>query len=104
MLVLSDGSSDNSTNEQDVYAYSVANKIPINSVSLGSGSYEQNMKDLADNTGGVYAKAVDAASLCSAFKNVSQGSTNGYMEFNLVFSDPSVLPNGTNTTVTISAG
>ncbi len=108
MLVLSDGSPNSYTYEQDVYDYSVANNIPINSVSLGSGSYEQNMKDLADETGGVYTKAVDAASLSTAFQNISLGTSNGYMDYNLVFPDPSVLPNGTSTTVnvtvTISAG
>ena len=91
LLVLSDGSPSSTTYCSAVYSYAQANKIPVNTVSLGSGTYEQTMSDLAQETGGIYAGATDAASLSDAFEAISLGTSEGYLVYTLKFKDPEDL-------------
>ncbi len=89
MLVLSDGSPDSYTNRTTVYEYAVSNTIPINTVYLGDSDYTAaTMRELAENTGGIYASADDADALEDAFVGLSLGTNEGYLVYTLTFADP----------------
>ena len=101
MLVLSDGSPNDYVYQQDVYDYAVANTIPINTVSLGTGSYTDTMRELAEETGGIYASAEDAEALQDAFEGLSLGTSEGYLVYTLTFRNPDEILSGSEISIEI---
>ncbi|MBN2617494.1 MAG: VWA domain-containing protein [Spirochaetales bacterium] len=94
MLVLSDGAPSDSSYRTATISKSLSYGIPINTVLLGSNStsYYNTMKQIALDTGGIFTSASDASDLADAFKNITLGTTEGYITYDLVFPDLSDKP------------
>ena len=103
MLVLSDGIAGDETDyKEDVLKYSLDYSIPINTIALGRGAYEEKLSSLSDETGGIYANAAEADELVDVFDAMSVGTKDGYFVYTLKFWNPDDLPDGADTDVTIT--
>lgn len=84
-LVLSDGEPTLGTKtEADVVTLANSYHIPINTVALGSGTFNDTLRSLSNQTNGIFTYAKDANDLSTAFENVALGNAKGYMVYTLV--------------------
>ena len=103
IMLLSDGG-DNDSTHTDAQTYALATKygIPINTVALGYDS--DVLKELSNNTNGVYGMAASSADLATVFQSVALGSTQGYVIVSLNFPKGALPVGDTDITLAITSG
>jgi len=88
MLLMTDGQPNSNTNRTNAITAAKNAGIPIHTVGLGpasdvsplrEASAVQAVRELAEQTGGVYASATDAAALAPLFQTLAQVSSQGQL-------------------------
>lgn len=82
IVLLTDGEANSSTNLQNVLDTADAQSVQIFTIGLGSSVDFQQLRDVANATGGAFAEASDPSAMAAAFAGVGTGARAGFVTVN----------------------
>ncbi len=96
IVVLTDGETFDAYYHDEVIQKAKANDITIYTIALGDDfESTQNLKELSDETGGIFARIKDPEGLKKIYKNFGTAAIQGYSTVKFKIIPPNNLPAGT---------